>query len=173
MKQYRIKVEIDIPANFYDTGVLKELISVDESEYNGIFFDDVAVKYQYHPSCITYKDIFVKASILYDGNKDLVNAILVNVLYDMGKFVVKKAAFLVKERRNYNKEKIADTGMVIHFSFKIVNTLIEVKGACTSEKIEQAFKLLQERLREINNIGDHRIICKYNGIENNWFIDIL
>lgn len=37
MKQYRIKVEIDIPANFYDTGVLKELISVDESEYNGIF----------------------------------------------------------------------------------------------------------------------------------------
>ena len=91
----------------------------------------------------------------------------------MGKFVVKKAAFLVKERRNYNKEKIADTGMVIHFSFKIVNTLIEVKGACTSEKIEQAFKLLQERLREINNIGDHRIICKYNGIENNWFIDIL
>ena len=105
MKQYRIKVEIDIPANFYDTGVLKELISVDESEYNGIFFDDVAVKYQYHPSCISYKDIFVKASILYDGNKDLVNAILVNVLYDMGKFVVKKAAFLVKERRNYNKEK--------------------------------------------------------------------
>ena len=28
MKQYRIKVEIDIPANFYDTGVLKELIKL-------------------------------------------------------------------------------------------------------------------------------------------------